>query len=80
MIDLANRRAATSWSPETSGEPPSGMLGAMPETSRILRCPDCHNDKFYVFISDFPWELRTTVYCESLSCDYHEAWSQVKIK
>lgn len=56
------------------------MLGAMPETSGMLRCPVCDNDKFYTFISDFPWELRTTVYCGNLGCDWHRAWSQVKIK
>lgn len=80
VIDLANRRAWRRSSPEITDSEPSGTLGAMPETSGLLRCPDCHNDKFYVFVSDYPWELRTTVYCESLGCDYHQAWAQIKIK
>lgn len=80
VIDLANRRAATKSRPRLVGSDPSDKLGAMPETSGLYRCPDCHNDKFYVFITDHPWELRTTVYCESLGCDYHRAWSQSKMK
>lgn len=80
VIDLANRRAATKSRPRTVWSDSSGKLGAMPETSGLFRCPDCHNDKFYVFINDFPWALRTTVYCESLRCDYHQAWNQVKLK
>lgn len=80
VIDLANRRACTKSLPEIGAESPSGKLDAMPETTGMFRCPTCHNDKFYVFISDFPWELRTAVYCESLNCDYVAGWSQVKIK
>lgn len=80
VIDLANRRALSKSSPETEAAEPSGKLGAMPETTGLLRCPDCNNDSFYVFTSDFPWELRTTVYCDSMSCDWHKAWSQVKLK
>lgn len=80
VIDLANRRARSKSSPEKVDAEPSGKLGAMPETTGMLRCPACHNDKFYVFVADHPWALRTTIYCESLYCDYHRAWEQIKLK
>lgn len=80
VIDLASRRAASKSRPRLEGSRLSGTLGAMPETSGLFRCPVCHNDKFYVFVSDFPWELTTSVYCESLQCDYTKRWSQVKLK